>query len=115
MHFITNCISADLKMRLRDFIITFLIRSTKGKNLLSSYFFIPQHFLGCLQTVDDIPALRSLPNAIDLLDIRDIDGQEVVFGTSSATCDAAAQACSVLGYELGDMTESIRLSILGIC
>lgn len=101
-------------MRLRDFIITFLIRSTNGRNYNFSIF-IPQHFLGCLQTVDDIPALRSLPNAIDLLDIRDIDGQEVVFGTSPATCDAAAQACSVLGYELGDMTESIRLSILGIC
>ena len=65
--------------------------------------------------MDDIPALKELPNAIDLLDIRDIDDQEVVFGTSPATCDAAAQACSVLGYELGDMTESIRLSILGIC
>ena len=71
--------------------------------------------LGCLQTVDDIPALKSLPNAIELLDIRDIDGQEVVFSTSPATCETAAQACSVLGYELGDMTESIRQSILGIC
>ena len=71
--------------------------------------------LGCLKTVEDIPALKSLPDAIGQLDIRDIDGQEVVFSTSPATCDAAAQACSVLGYELGDMTDSIRLSILGMC